>query len=253
MPPPILIGDTTAKIIQEEIFLDPDKGDRAVIVWEGSETEMKTTGAIYRAIGAEAHVAPFKGPVWRARVVGSPTMIGGGEEPEVERWTRRVETAQVDIRNNPQVIEAAGGSSSTLSLWIKQIKDALKAGTGLSGTVDPNHQALFDLYARGAETYEVARMVLVRRLSMGLNELHQSTIVEVPSVFSTPKFIEAFHVPKALGDHLPVTPSPAPSNYAWGWRERDDDENITPIYNKVESVRTWVFGLHSTLLYQHVA
>ncbi len=246
------VGDNTPHVVEEEIFFDPDRGDRAMVLWEGSEEEMKTTGALFRALGAEAHAAPHNGPVWRCRVTGSPTMLGGGTEPAVERWTRRTETTAVDIRNNPKVIAAAGGSATTLSLWVKQIKDAIKAGTGLSGTVDPNHQALFELFVRGAESYEVARIVLVRRLSMAMAELHQSQVLDVPVFYSTPAFVAAFDVPNALAGKLPVQPSAAPANYAWGWRERDDDEDITPIYNKVEGVRTWVFGLHSTLLYDYV-
>jgi len=248
----IKIGDNAAKIVEEEIFFDPERGDRGLLVWEGSEEDMKTTGAIYRTMGAEAHAFPHRGPVWRCRITGSPTLVPGGQEPTVERWTRRTETAQVDIRNNPKVIEAAGGSATTLSLWVKQIKDAIKNGTGLTGTVDPNHQALFELYVRGADTYEVARIVLVRRLSMGLAQLHQSAVMDIPVFYSTPAFIGAFNVPNSLASKLPGIPSAPPANYAWGWRERDDDEDITPIYNKVDAVRTWVFGLHSTLTYDFI-
>jgi hypothetical protein len=163
----------------------------------------------------------------------------------------------VDIKNNPKLIKAAG-DETTLATWVKQCKDTLKdpQGTPLPAESIPAKQAakqgLFELMARGTDSYEVSRVILVERLIKPLSRLHQLTIWSVPVFYSTAALKNNYGVPAALAASLPPNPSDKPSNTEWGWKERENEEDVTPVYNKAEGVRMWVFAAWSTLMYDYV-
>jgi hypothetical protein len=252
----IRIGNTTPlEPIDEEIEFDLQHGVRITLIYEGDEASMKALAAQFSAGNARA--ARHDGPVWRTRVTGGPELAGGGDPSAVEKWSLKSETVQVDIRNNPKLIQAAG-NETTLAKWVKECKDTLKdpAGTPLPVDSDPNKQAskqaLFELMARGTDSYEVSRPVLVERLIKPLSQLHQLEIWAVPVFYSTTALVSNYGIPTPLATKLPPNPATKPSNTQWGWKERDNEEDITPVYNKVEHVRMWAFAAWSTLMYDYV-
>jgi hypothetical protein len=249
------VGNNGIVLVGREIDWDPKEGPGVTEIYEGEEAALTTQAVQWFKAGYRARVDPHQGPIYRMRVF----FPDGRDNRQVftETWERTTEWAQLDIRNNPKVIKAAGGSSVTLALWVKDIKKALADGQQLSGTVDPGQEKLYTLYARGAEVYEVKRFVLRRRRVFPPKLASTVKLDVVEKIYTTAKLIVGWAVPALIVQQLPVDPAAAdtPSDTAWGWRPRVDN-SVTTLgrnANKTEEVLDFVFAAWSTLLYDIVA
>lgn len=247
------------QFIDEEVNFDFQHGTQVSLIYEGPEADIKAFAAQF-ALVARAHAYRHEGPVWRVRITGGKDLTGEPDTQVLERWTRRTETVQLDIKSNPKLI-ATAGSEQTLGRWVKEIKSILKDGNPENPSwptieaVPAKQQAKVDLLklmARGTDAYETSRIVLVQRLVKPLNQLGLSAVRAVPAFYSTAAMVH-FNVPAPLLAELPPDGGPKPSNTEWGWMQRDNDEDITPVLDKVEQTRTWAFAAWSTLLYEYVA
>jgi hypothetical protein len=241
------VGDNSMRIISEARVFDPQLGISTELTYEGQMEELNVFAETQRLLGAKARVFPFEGPVYRATITIGDAQ-DGGTAADVDVWERITEMGQEDIRNNPKVIRLAVGEV-TLSLWVKDIKAAIRDGVYLTGVVSAQEQALYELYARGADAFQTRKIVLRRRRTRPLTFLALSEVHAIELIYTTAALRTAFAVPAAIGAKLPVSGDFTPSNTAWGWVERADTSTIAVAYNKVEEIKDWVFAAWSTLLY----
>lgn len=254
----IEIGDCTLQEVSTERIFDPVTGPAVISIFEGSEDDCTTTGAIYQQAGFRSHVFQYNGPVYRLRV-SIPEGNDGTPAPNTDRWERFTETAQEDIRNNPRLVAAiltevspAGSTAAMINGLYKDFKDQIKAGNKNANYGATNVQAFFELLSRGAEAHEVRRVILRRRRTIALRFLAQSEVLAVERIYSTSALISAFAIPNAIASKLPVQGDATPTNTAWGWKERSDDSMILAASSIVEETKEFVFAAWSTLLYQHI-
>lgn len=114
---------------------------------------------------------------------------------------------------------------------------------------DPDEQALFELFSRGAEAYESPRFVVTRSRVIPVGYAQPAEVSATELIYTTGQLIATFGVPQGFRQKLPITGPTTPSNTMWGWRVRANDSQFHPSVNKVEERMEWAFAAWSTLLY----
>lgn len=284
-------GSNTARKISVERVYDPNVGPVTVETWEGDEDALTTQAAqatkpvdgTTDTAGIRARVYQFEGPIFRM----TKTIPDAGADAATDaqdRWERVTEYVQEDLRSNPKVIQAAGGSR-TLQLWVSAIKAALGSkpvpltlteyyqlvfpdettGTAtltpdgesftlsdFTTTVADEEEQIYDLYARGAEAHEIKRFVVRRRRTFSPDFAAKSLCNALEKIYTTSALIRAFAIPDVFAALLPADPGFVPTGTAWAWKERQDNLVYSPATNKIEETKDWVFAAWSTLLYELV-
>lgn len=232
---------------------DPKFGASTVDVYTGDELTCIAQAAQFNKQGVRATTRPLQGPEHELRVYWPDGR--DGRKIFVETWERVTEWAMVDIRNNPKLIKAAG-TSETLARWYKEAKTAVKDGVAMTGTIDPAHQGLYDLLARGTEVYELKRFVLRRRRTFPPKDAAGSRMDAVETCYTTATLISSFGVPPIISNRLPANPSLdyTPSGTAWAWKSRVDETRAVLARNagRADEVLDFVFAAWSTWLYDVV-
>jgi hypothetical protein len=129
---------------------------------------------------------------------------------------------------------------------VKQILDAIDAGEGLDGVVDPAMQDLFDQMSRGVRSIEVERIVFRRRrvYPIGFTGARQPS--PVPYIYMTSRMVADFAVPALIQSILPSTPASTPSGTQWGWKIRADNQDVDLYDRKTEELMDFTFAAWPT-------
>ena len=226
-------------------LFDPKLGLVSETNFEGLEAQLLPMAGALRSLGLTARVSQVQGPKYRLTVQIPQPLIG--QPTTSDRYDFRTDIVEVDIRNHPNVI-AAAGTSDTLALWIKDINQAVAAGEALTGTVDPAERSLYDFWARGGRTYLESRLVLRRsRTRWGTADKLLPTVI--PSVYSTAKLVQTFALPGDVSARLPADPATTPSGPVWAWWRRTHETSYIQDLNRDEETMEWVFAAWSTLTY----
>jgi hypothetical protein len=246
--------------VSEERVFDEQTGFQTVATYEGFKAAVDSAlGLLSNIRGLRMNSRQDNGPWYRMTVSYAGT-VEGTDEPPVDTWSRIVEFAQEDIRNNPNVIKlvtaAAGVGATTAQIankmfaWFKDIQDARKADPpALPEPHDIGEDLVYELYSRGAEAHEQKRIVVRRRRIIPVSFAQPATIRAVEIVYTTEQLIAAFGVPLEFQPLLPPNPPFLPSNAMWGWRERSNTTDFVGSINKTEETMEWVFAAWSTVLY----
>jgi len=256
---PAVIGNTTARIVSTETVFDPNFGEQEIQHWEGSEEALITVARNeILPSGGKCRVQQGEGPIYRMAVSYGEVQSGGTTEQPIDRWERVTEYIQEDLRNNPNVIFAAG-TAATLNKWVQDIKAALKSNLTLTQfyatdadptpTIADEQQMIYELYARGTEAHEIKRFVLRLRRTISVNFATPSIANALERIFTTTSLIATFAIPPEVAGTLPANPFIAPAHTAWAWKQRQDNSVFLPGLNKIEESKDWVFAAWSTLLY----
>jgi hypothetical protein len=253
------IGNSTAKIVSVETVFDPNLGEQQIENWEGSEEALISIARnTVIPSGGKCRVSQGDGPIYRMAVSYGEVQSGGTTETPIDRWERVTEYIQEDLRQNPNVI-AAAGTAKTLNKWVQDVKAALRANLELSEFYatedDPNptiadeQNLLYELYSRGTEAHEIKRFVLRLRRTISVNFVGRSVADPIEKVYITPTLISLFNVPPEVAGTLPANPPTSPAHTAWAWKQRQDNSVFLPGLNKIEESKDWVFAAWSTFLY----
>jgi len=247
------IGNTGLIVVSEERVFDERTGFQTLVTYEGEQAAVESAmGLLSTFRGLKMNSRHHEGPVYRLNVGYAGTSDGSEEDP-VDTWSRVVEFAQEDIRQNPLVIAMAGGEEE-LAFVVKYVKEAIRDGksldTALGAPALPWELAIYDLYARGAEAYEVRRIVVRRRRVIPVNFAQPTTVGGEEVIYTTAQMIARYGVPVAFQALLPGQPDTAPpGDSMWGWRERANTTDFVPSINKTEETIELVHAAWSTILY----
>lgn len=246
----VKVGNTNLTVVNIDRDFDPQTGWRVVFTYQGFQDPCNAQAALSATQGAKTSVRQFQGPVYRATISWGNSQDGSAEVP-VDRWERVTEYVQEPLANNPNIIAAAGADGKILSKWLKEIRKDLDSDVpqGLDATASDSQRAVYDLMSRGVQAHEVKRFVLRRRRTISLFYADVAVPNAVENIYSTAKLAQVFGIPNVIFAKLPATPASAPSNTVWSWKERADDSQYTPAYNKSEEVKDWVFAAWSTVVY----
>jgi len=246
------IGDVNAVLEERVPTFDPETGHGYMETYSGTRASIEAKLFELASIGMSVRISS-QGPLWKIQAVASG-MPNGQDEAPSDKWELDTEYVQEDIRMNPKVL-AAAVSPITLAWWIKQIEADLdlEQPKGLkkkeSDVIDPSHQELYNLKARGVESHEIERPVLRRRRLIGINHLDRMSMSQVGLVWTTAALIGAFNIPPEIHAKLPNDPEITPTGTVWGWKGRTNSSVITLGSRKAEETREWVFAAWPTLLY----
>lgn len=253
------VGITSARVVSIETVFDPQIGEQQIENWEGSEEALITIARnTVLPSGGKCRIQQMDGPIYRMGVSYGEVQGGGTVETPVDRWERVTEYIQEDLRNNPNVI-AAAGTAKTLNKWVTDVKAALKANLTLqefyatesdpTPTVADEQILLYELYSRGTEAHELKRFVLRLRRTISVNFVGRSVADPIEKVYKTGRLISTFGIPTQVADTLPNDPPTSPAHTAWAWKQRQDNSVFLPGLNKIEESKDWVFAAWSTFLY----
>lgn len=237
---------------------DPQYGYEFRQLWRGSPAGARGLAESFRQLGIR-HEVEIEAGVGTVVAYTQTASDGTAEIPTVQ-WELNTDYAQLDMRECPKLLEAAGGSASTLARWIADIDAAIEAGQSLeeyyedqeeSPTVSAEQERIYNLRARGVEAWEMARPVLNRIRTYSLSYVSRYPVGGTQLIYTTAALLAnaSFGVPRAIGELLPSNGGTAPSGTTWGWRLRQTDQRFTPAMNKVEEVIGWTFAAWSTDMY----
>jgi hypothetical protein len=259
-----LKGDLTLRETDRRWVFHPVHGNSIQFTHEGFQEACEVQAAIWQQFGGISDVERVRGPWWRVVTLWGWNVLGPLEESFVYTFEKITEWVEVDLRENPKALAAAGGAIDTLALWVEDIKAALKAkkrlpayytSIGQSATVDPNEELLYDIYARGVETYTQKRFVLRARRVIPINLGDRAAATATEVIYATSRLVSDYGIPSYIAETLPATPAAnrTPPGCTWGWKLRDEDDVLYPSLAKREEVRTWVFAAWENLLYDFVS
>jgi len=243
-----IAGNPGAIREKQDYIFDPQTGWSLQEIWNGTQNAIQGLANSFSLAGLRVSTS-HRGPSWTCRVVFGDQ--NQGQEIPQDHWGFVAEYAQEDIRANPKVLELAA-TAETLALWIKDIDAALKAGTPLSGTVDPGQQVIYNMKARGIETFETKRICLRRRRIISVRYVAQVAVTAIEKVYTTAALVSAtrgFAIPSIIASRLPADPPFTPVDCTWSWKERADESDIILNLNKAEECKDFVFAAWNNYLY----
>lgn len=242
----VITGQPDLRFIQREGNFNQDTGYEFVDLYSGPKAAVEAGFNQVSSQGYTCSKRRDRGPCWKLTV-----QVGGNFI--ADRWERAVEWIQVDLRQCPELI-AAAGNEKTLAEWIKDIDDSLPPNTVTEITTPATKAALWKYKARGGEAYETKRYILRLRRALPAEFIDQADAPDATErVYSTATLATTFLVPPVVASKLPNAPAAAaPSDTIWGWRLRTDDVEIIPFKNVATEIREWVFAAWSTLFYTAV-
>src|SRR4051794_31817717 len=112
MPDPLLIGDTSVKIIDIQREFDPQHGYTTTITWEGEEEALN---GMLRAVGGRARVFQYNGPVYRLSSKYGDAQDGSVEVP-IDNWEIDGDYAEAPFWESPKLEALFGGASAVADL-----------------------------------------------------------------------------------------------------------------------------------------
>lgn len=259
---PLAIGNSTARVVSIETVFDPNTGEQQIENWEGSEEALISLARnTVIPSGGKCRIRQSNGPIYTMGVSYGEVQSGGTTETPIDRWERVTEYIQEDLRNNPNII-AAAGTAATLNKWVQDVKAALKSNLTLhqfyateedpTPTVADQQIMIYELYSRGTEAHEIKRFVLRLRRTISVNFANRSIANALERIYTTSTLISEFGIPPEVSGTLPADPASSPANTAWSWKQRQDNSVFLPGLNKIEESKDWVFAAWSTLLYNLV-
>jgi hypothetical protein len=248
MPKTALVGNQGGSLESEEVVFDPESGLQRVQIWTGMKDAMQGKFNAFAVSGWKASISRISGtPKYRVSAQIAEDLVA-------DRWERVVEWAQVDIKANGALLDAAG-DSLTLAQWVADIRQDLAKNTPAGITGASEKQILYGYMAAGQESYETRRVVLRSRRTRPATQIANAFPIDQQEVFySTAKLNEIFSVPAAIRVLLPSTPTNIPVPYTqWGWRLRTDDVEIIPWLNRAMETKEWVFAAWPLLYYTYIS
>lgn len=240
------VGNTGVVQLPSEFEGDPISGRREVQIFQGDESDLRVMADMMLAAGRRYRMQHEAGPRWRLAV----SVADGNLQDTipVDQWERVTEWREEPLLHNPSLLQAAGGVT-TAANWFQEIKDALKSRKPVSG---PQAKLqLYNLMARGVESYPVRSVVLRRRRTAPISWLAASAVNAVEVAYTTARLIELFNIPQSVAEKLPDAPGhiQAPEDTYWAWLERSDDSVMSPALGKAEEIKEFIFGLVPSVLY----
>lgn len=248
-------GNPRAFLQKVEYYFDPATGPGRRETWVGSTAAIDAKAAEIQAAGLK-YTQSQKGPS-KSLVCDVPSQSGATSDQEIaDTYEFDAEFAQESVYANPKLL-AAATTTETLADWKYLIEKALSAKppTGLitpsSPTPpDPAMQAIYDLRARGVETFEPRRLVFRRTRTLPLNHASKVIMTAIEHIWTTVALISDFAIPAPIAAEFPADPTTTPVGCIWGWKYRKDTSQILwGIAGKKTEIKEWVFGALPTIMY----
>lgn len=263
-------GSQVITFVEDGYDYGPD-GESYFEVWRGTRAQALAKASALRLAGFRVQRRKWSGPGYQ--VTGTISLApvaggGSGSETPVDRWRITTQLAQLDMRSNPKLLAAFRAFvaeeyiESQLNINIQTADNLLASGgsvndVGPSSPPNPAADALgrklFNLRARGTQSYELKRPVLTRIRTVSTNYANQFIMEAQPKVYTTAALIRDFGLPATIQQRLPATPNEAPSDTVWAWLWQQQDSDTIPSLGRVEEMDSWVFAAWSTVLYDVVA
>lgn len=272
-------GQTVTRIYSD-LALDPRYGPAVREVWRGNKSALLGLQAAYHLSGFRTEYSDNEGT--GLLTVTMPQYNDGTPEVPSDTWEKITEWREASIWDNPRLLKLAGGDMEILSYWRKRLENAMVGNVanaasdpityeafdpnskapltpseaGISASVEPELYRIYQKLLRGTDTFEKRLTTLRLTRVVSANYAQRTTVDPIEKVYTTARLITDFAVPQNVARLLPADPTDSlllPPYSTWGWKLRQDGDQIIVAANKVQETRDWIFAAWDNDLYEIVS